>query len=426
MPKPDSLTDNELGFVPDGIDAAPVTANTPPPVSETQNLGQKLLNSKIPAAAGGLAGAAAASPLIPEFAAAGSIFGPPGALIGGAIPPIAGAIVGGAGLEAWRQNIARLVGEHAPESSIDALNKIGESGLDQGIQEATGRMFLGTARAGSKALLATALKTVPEVAQTAIREGITATKGGLVKLTGRWAAITKAERGMATRAGISGIRVPATNIANDAYDDVQRQIRGAEPALHRKLQSLYDDYIKRGDMTPTAVLNSRKWSDRVAASQYALREGGKRGAAGLREMWSEAVGNATRQHLRTAVPAINNPDEYLRLAGSRTLPSEITRLKSVVEPIVKRAPSGTRKFLERGIPLATGAGIGAYLSPGDRFKGSMTGAAMAAGGAASVTPQALSRIGIAGARNPLLTHMLLNLPRIVSTFNDAPAEATAQ
>lgn len=55
-----------------------------------------------------------------------------GAVLGGVLGSVPGAIIGGAGGEAWKQNINRLRGANAPETASGAANDIGIAGAAAG------------------------------------------------------------------------------------------------------------------------------------------------------------------------------------------------------------------------------------------------------------------------------------------------------
>ncbi len=130
-----------------------------------------------------LAGATAATALAPELS----------------IPAMAGiAALGGAGGEGVRQGALRLIGDpEAPQSTRQALVRMGESGIEQGAGDLGGRLLakpLGWImdRLSPTRLYGSALKPFPSIGpdertqliNTGLRERIPVTEGGLVKLQG--------------------------------------------------------------------------------------------------------------------------------------------------------------------------------------------------------------------------------------------------
>lgn len=428
----DDMSDQELGLrvkakypeyadftdtAPESTQAAPQTAAPPSPSPSAPEMagGGQDLKELLPVG-GGFAGAMAGAQFSPQAAALGTAMGGPvGGAIGGSIPPIVGAFVGAAGLEAWRQNIDHLIGNEAkaPGSSIEALQRMAQEGGEQAQAEIGGRLLLGTTKKFGQGLMQAALRTSPEIAKIAIKEGITATKMGLEKLDKLWSAVTKEELRIAGRASRSGVRISVgQDIANPAFDEVAKRFRGAPVEVRRKLVRLHNRFIaSKTFASPSSALYWRKYYDEQARNQWLAREGGKRGAASIEELWAKAVADKSREALQKTVPTIADPETYRQLVGRPVIPHEVVQLKNVLDPIVKRAPSLARKTVERTGPAAAGAGIGVAITPENRTMGAARGAAVGAGTGMLFSPQVLS--WLAHVNNPALNQFLLNLPRLV-------------
>lgn len=115
-----------------------------------------------------------------------------GGIAGGIVGNIPGAVLGGAGGEAWKQNINRLRGNEAPDSSLEAAGDIAKEGAVQGVLQGVGQYVLApTFKWAGKGLMRSALK--PSVSmgddasvavETLLKEGVNVTPGGVNKLTG--------------------------------------------------------------------------------------------------------------------------------------------------------------------------------------------------------------------------------------------------
>lgn len=403
------FSDDEAAAPDTAMAASPSPAATPVPEQQ----GLHVSNEMVRGAGGMLGGMMAGAELSPAAAAAGSVLGPVGTFLGGVIPPIAGAALGGGAIEMVREHLKRMSGDDTPETpSDDPIAAM----RDQAMYELGGQLLMRPLQAAGKGMMQVALKAAPDIAKTAIAEGISATGKGLETLNARWKEIVGAERSMAMNAGRNGVRIPGYTMADEAYKQVKKQLRGADTATLKELSKLHNDFVAQwgGSIRPSSALAIRKWSDRVANGLWKAREGGKLGIASVREMWSEAMGNQSRDFLRSRVPEVNNPAVYEKLFGRPTTPAEITRLKLAVEPIVKKHPTIMRSVLQRAVPTAAGAGVGAAMSPEHRATGAMAGAAIGAGAGFGSAPQVMSHGGLL-LNNPILGILLRNAPRLAGT-----------
>lgn len=382
----------------------------PPPT-----MAQKAVRGNAMPTAGGLAGAMAAGPLVPEFAALGAPAGPLGSLVTGSIPPIAGAITGGAGLEAIRQLVAHAVGEPtAPQSPTAAINEIGNQGMWQGINELGGRFLTGGAqKVLAPAFMRLATHLSPESAGVALREGILATKGGLEKLEQRWIETTGAEAKLATAAGGLGLRARTAQLADQAYDAVRRANPGLDPIDLDELQKLRQrEMLRDPSATPSDSRSIRQYHDTRATSLYDAREGGRKGSASLTEQWHKAMADQHREWLQSNVPGIKDPAVYQKLTGSPTTPEEIVKLKNELTPALTKSKTVAMQVLAKGGPAAAGATYGALTHPQNRVEGGLVGAGEGAALGAALSSPALSLYAHA-ANNPVLAAILSNIPRAV-------------
>jgi hypothetical protein len=356
----------------------------------------------------------AAAPLIPEAAAfGGGIAGPPGALIGGAIPPIVGAASGAAGLEAYRQLIANAMGQEFPQSSGEAAKSIGLSGVVGGAQELGGQLLSGASKLIGRNAYQLFKKLRPEDASVAIREGIGLTKGGVQKAEDLLMKTTQAERQLAIQA--RNVPISPNDIADEALRNTTGRLQGADQGTLDALAKKHNAFLKkRGtNMTPSQALDARQFNDRAVTNLRAQRLEGKIPNPTPNEIWREELSNAARRKLRDAVPAVTDPEAFRRITGSALLPSEIVPLTSAVKQIVNKAPSVGGIIFRRGGAAALGAGAGAAISPeGEHLKGALEGGLVGGLGSIAATPQMVSRAALL-ASSPATAAFLSNLPRLV-------------
>jgi hypothetical protein len=161
----------------DLLDSAPVANENPQPAEPPPSMSSILdgIINLLPAIGGTVGGIA------------GGISGIPAAGIGAFPAAVIGAGAGGAGGEAWKQNINRMRGKTAPGTVTDAASKIGTEGAIQAGTEVVGGAVGKAFKEGGKAiyrgylkpsLAGTELAKASEIVETGIREMLPITKAG--------------------------------------------------------------------------------------------------------------------------------------------------------------------------------------------------------------------------------------------------------
>lgn len=316
-------------------------------------------------------------------AAAGGIGAFPGA--------VGGAALGGAGGEAMRQNIGRMMGVAAPETPQEALGAIGQEGAWQGVNEATGIGLAKGAGMVAKPLMQAALKATPEVAQTALREGVLATRGGL--------------KAVEQKLGQLGERTKMMIRQNRASFDPATFLAGAEQSLAKTL---------RENATPDAVMDFntfKRMSSRFlqvnqrplsALALQKLKQDADNIAKPLwntiakgeplspvkmaKARWYKAVADHARRELENTTPnaLLAGRNTSLREANKET--SEVIGLKDALGKRVRRGTGIGARLAGHSVGATVG-GTAGYFASGHNPLGAGTGALLGLG---ATSPEALS------------------------------------
>jgi hypothetical protein len=310
--------------------------------------------------------------------------------------------VGGAGLGGGTGKAVGNLLEGRP-----LMEGVGQEAATQAAFEAGGHGAAKLASKGGELLAQAAFKATPEVAQTAIREGITATKAGVQKAFNLMMKQAGAERKIVSAATKSGIKYrAASDLANPVHAEVMSKLEGAPSSEINKLNRLWHDFINDnpGPIKPEKVLSFRKYNDNAIQALHAAADRGKRPVYNVENLWQKALADRSRELLRGTIPAIRDPAAYEKLTGNQTLPELAVKLHQAVVPAAKKA------ILPRLIAGSAGATIGGLAGaalPGNHFAHGSEGALL---GAALSSPSALSHMALI-ANNPLAQQFLLNTPR---------------
>lgn len=329
-----------------------------------------------------------------------------GGLIGGLAGGIPGAAAGG---------VLGHMGEQAVTGTVvPPQNAVGEAlgaGATQGAFQALGEAATPAARLAMRA----ALKVTPEVAQTAIREGITATKAGLNRLMSKIAATSMAERQIVRGASSQGIGwTPAQTLADNAFTKAQSELAGAPADEISALAKLREKFVRDNPqpLNPVDQLSKRRYYDRQTQAFYAGQPRGAKPALDAKSVWNRAIGNELRQNLRTVVPEITYPEVYQKLTGTASTPADLQALKQAAFPAVRKAGSLGERVTSAAVRPAIGATLGAaggaLASPYNRGSHALEGAAL---GAFLTAPQVMSLTALLAAR-PETQALLQLLPRL--------------
>lgn len=338
-----------------------------------------------------------------------------GAGLGGFEGPAATglAALGGAGGEAARQVLSGESFTNPELAGLGGAKKILATGATEGALQAAGGQAMRAARKLGAGMMTFVLRNNPEVAQTAIREGITATAGGLARAKALREATTGAERQILEAAAQKGATIdPYQDIVQNAYKQVRSKLAGAPAKKVEQLHELASDFLKQWakPIDPVQALKIRQFYDIAAKEAHqAVQGAGRHLTTDVERLWNQAVANETRASLQSAVPEIVDRNAYKTLTGSATLPHEIVRLTEVLHPGLKRAGPIASHVAKRLAPSAAGAGIGAAL-PGNRARNAVEGGLLGLGGQLALSPQLLSQVALL-LSNPALLGGLASVPR---------------
>ena len=391
---PDQIANFEQGNTPD-------TMST---VREHARIKSKSLRERAPEigqGVGGLVGGLAGGTL--------GLGGGPAAPVTSALGGIGGAGVGG--------EVGRGVG------NLIAGQPFGEGVGEAGMTEMAFQSLGPLARLGGKQAMRLALNVTPQVAQTAIREGIMATrgfsKGGWEILKRRIKEVGQTEMRIARVAQGKGIGwADPIEFIRPVYKKVADKVVGGGESALAEVSALRDKFLKKdfpyARLSPIQLLKIRKYSD---VESSAMKKFGAKATTQAEKLWQDALSNRAREVLRNEIPAIADPQAYLKLTGKATTPHDLQLVKDALMPLVKsRDPfveRAARAAAAHGGRAAIGAGVGAAL-PGDRATHAWEGAIL---GSALLHPASLSGLALL-ANNPLLGQLLIQGPRAVQAMSE--------
>ena len=383
---------------------------------------------------GGLAGAAAGAPTgpgevatIPAGVYAGRTVGAgAGAATGKLLQNALGPMVGldpqplgqGVGQEALLQGGITALG-------IPAFSKVALGGkairgtgavskLGQGAMELAGRL-------------------TPDAAKIAIREGITATKGGFDALMERLGKAGEFTDRLYELAGRRGVKFQMPDLATAAKQKVlpELQARGLAPDSPEivGLENQANAWIKKHKtlLTPMQLKENIRSAGDDLAKLYKRLDRSKpiTGTDLDEEQFLKAYVDEARAALRrlpdTGTRFMHGVRYKQGVQEAEKYTSDLIKLKDELEPYVSKQGSLAARLLKHGGPragaAAVGATIGATTRPDNRLLGGAEGAAI--GGLIS-SPWLLSRIAF-GLSDPNLAMSLGQLARpVVSGFNQPP------
>lgn len=346
-------------------------------------------------AAGGLVGGLVGG-------AGGTVFG---LGFGGVPGAIGGAAVGGAGGEAAKQLVQRAMGLEAPETAGQAALQIGQEGATQGVLEGGGRAVSGLVQIGGRPLMQWAIKSTPEVARVAVREGILGTRKGLRKVLAKIGESADNTRVIIARATRRGSTYQSADIVTEVARRMMPDIAGqplVSPDL-RKLQAMSRMFLRdHPGLVPATMLQKIKQSaDDLAAPIYATiaRKEPITASQRLAARWYKELADHARELLE-AIPGVQQ-------SNART--AELIGVKEALEPVVRKGPGLGARIAGRAAGPAIGATVGAAIpgSAAERTKRGLEGAVV---GGLATSPAFLSYLAL-GANNPLLLTLLTQAPR---------------
>lgn len=437
----------EQTFTPAEKSAAGITDQTPQRkepwlVSQLPNAGGfagDIFGRGVGGAIGLGAGAAVSAP---SGGAAAPATVPAGVIAGQEIGGPIGAYLGGTSMEAARQLIDHAIGIDAPATIPEALGEANKAGLEQGAYSLIGSGLGHGVKAAARPVMGAALKWTPEVAQTAIREGITATRQGVNKLMvklGEYGARTNRFIQQMTAQGVKYDPVDLVDRAGQLLKpEVDNIMTGERPevlkAYAEEAQKFLSQWAPPGgavkDMTPAQLQLAKQQFQQRAETIFAAMADKEKGHLVPRNQqieakFAKAMAEIIQQELEHRAPVMIDPKTgvAMTLGQANAQTADLIKLKDVLVPNTRNMREATAEIARRAAVPATGAvtgaTIGALGNREHRFRGSAEGAI--AGGLAA-SPAMLSNLALALA-HPAVAATLRQVPRGVAVLASEPRKA---
>lgn len=351
-----------------------------------------------------------------------------GGFAGGGAGPVsaAGGAVGGATGEAIRQLIndaqglatGNLSGPQIPESPLDAAQRIGTAAGTQAAYNFAGQGLAKGAQFLGKPLMGAALRFTPEVAQTAIREGITATRAGVQKIMTRLGELGDRTTAMLRQSTARGNRFDPVVFLNGAEKSLADEVTGNRtPEVFHDVEMFRDlssNFLRRnqGPLTPLELQNIKTAADAIATPLW-KKIAQKEPITALdkaKAKWYKAVADHARDLLEQTTPEMIDPvtRQPITLAEQNARTKALIELKKVIAPEKMSALAQLVRPAISPLGRATGGAAAGAALPGDKAHHAAEGAALGV----LTTPQALSWLALR-AQSPILAHLLRQAPRAV-------------
>lgn len=273
-----------------------------------------------------------------------------------------------------------------------------------------------------KAGMGAALRFTPEVAQTAIREGITYTKQGVGKLMARMGEYGDRTLAMLRHSTRLGTRFDPVTFLNGAEQSLAAKLaENRTPEAFGDLatfRNLSSDFLRlnQGELTPLQLHTLKHDSD-IIADPIWKKIANKEEVSGpslARARWYKSVGDHARDMLEQTTPDMIDPatGQTLSLAQSNAQTASLIKLKQVIAPEIKG-----------DMGLAARAAAAASTPAARAVAGAATGAALPADSPQGRIEHALAGVAVT---NPTLLSMLglvLNHPGLLKTVSQLPRAA---
>lgn len=387
-------------------------------------------------------------------AVAGAPAGGVGAIPGAAIGQEAGGILGGstfaAGGEALRQGIGAVMGvEGGPQTPQERAQAVVDAGGAQAAYSAVGGVLAKGAGIGGKAAMKAALRWTPETAQTAIREGIGFTAGGLKKIGAKLGEYSGQLRKMLTVSEKAGTKYDPVDVLKNAmtkqyrgqpslYDQMLNNQSGDQSAVREQINEQIGKLFKRHGVAignggqivngsgkplgPLALQKLKQDAQDIAEPIFEMMADKEKVALvqpsdKVKAQVYRAVADAAQELLEVTTPQDVINGRHTSVAELNAAQRSLIELKQVISPKkLARAVDAAEIAVKRGaIPVGVGATVGA-LQPGDRMHnaqiGAMTGAAMS-------TPANLSRLALL-LSSPGAQNVIRYAPRAFGALMEEP------
>lgn len=388
------------------------------------------------AGGGTIGGALGGAASVPTAGTAAPATVPAGVVAGQNIGGPLGATAGGFVMEGLRQAIDHAIGIDAPDTPGEALQAMGAEGLTQGALSVGGWAMARGAKAVGRGTMAAALKSTPEVAQTAIREGITVTKAGAQKLAARMGHYGQQVLTMLRHSTAIGNRFDpqvflngaegslAKILEQDKYGNLAESRLPEAQAMLGKFQELSSDFLRKnaslGDMTPIELQKLKTEADAIARPLWKAINNGENLVPidRAKAYWYKALGDHAREILEKTTPDMIDPAtrKTVSLMEANARNRALIDLKEVMLPETKNSPGVVGKIVRRAsVPLATGTA--AAMIPGGNNKRDF--ALGASAGALGSSPEALSVLALL-LSSPAVAATLRQVPRGVGAIGSEP------
>lgn len=265
--------------------------------------------------------------------AVGGLLGTAGGLAGA----VGLAALGGAGGEAWRQNINRLRGKSAPSSATEAAKDIAIEGGMQGATEVAGGLIGKGLQRGGKAIYRGLLKPSKAVrdgfggdavVKTLIDEGATISGKGLDKITGKLSASRAQALKMVEDAGPTSTMVdPKEIIAEFApvVKTLKRRIAAGQPSELAEVGAQGKRLIKAiktgAGMDARGAQAAKEAAQDAASGAYKAMSRGAKEQLGAQDLLNEATARGFKKAVEQRVPGVGaqNANTQRLLGATRAL-----------------------------------------------------------------------------------------------------------
>lgn len=371
---------------------------------------------------------------------------PAGVVIGQEIGGAVGSGGMAAGGEAVRQLIDQMIGAETPE---DPMGEIGKAAaFNAGASLAGGAATHAVLKPLGKGAMAVATRATPEAVQAAIREGITATQGGVKKIAQRLGHYGDQVRQMtqiATRQGTQHDPVDIVQravstkfrgqpslietLANNQTGDQSDIISGVRSELTRFLNrhggTVGQGSINARPMTPIQLLKLKQDAQQISQPIYDMLDNAELAhlvspANKLKAHTYRALRDAADEMLEQTLPKIVMSGKQTTYRDLMLAEQGLIQLKEAIQPGMSTKRTFMGEAARRALPTSAGAiiggGIGAAGGGEHRTSAATTGAAL--GAILMNNPGAMSRAALA-LSNPAVAEALRLVPRLgVAAFTE--------
>jgi len=331
-----------------------------------------------------------------------------GAVAGQAAGALAGSSLGGGAGEGARQLIGQLMGVQAP---ADPMGEISNQMKLQPMYATAGELANPLVKTGAKWVMQLALKAGPEVAQTALDNGISATTGGLkrLRMLGQQAAgkVQSVVNAMKATGGTVNRDALADETAAKVEEIIGKQgITDADRAsLNKLVERFKTDSKNPVDLPMDRVQQVKQSADQLATRLHeSIKAGGYSSVSDpVEQLWHKAQADLLREKMGSG-----SLGKYYQAANADH--AKLIQLADAIDPSIAHEMSAGAKVL------------GAAMHPATRFTtGAAIGAAMPANSPVSRSEHALlTALLVAGGGSPA------SLSLIARAINSAPAAALTQ